>query len=327
MRAAPDDPMPPPAGARGRHRRTSARRRPAGRTVAIAAVLALLVALGVGAVGLVGLLDRSPAVDPLATPSVGSTPSPQPTASAPVQERHRLDLQRSVRVRGTTVTVDERYTLRQGTEVVLAPATSDPGPTLKNQGLRVVAQDGTEAPFTEPVALGTGRTLVLRGLFQLRYCPDLVPLAWPGLATVREQDFVVDVARSDEPLRTVAALCPRASSKAAPQRPLRGGLTAAEPRVATVRLTSSGRSALTVRALGAPSGLPLDGVGPACGPDCVARVRPGRPARVEVRPVEGCPRPSAATDRFPLLVEGSGRPTVVVVRVAGLGRWFARACG
>jgi hypothetical protein len=323
MRAAPDDPMPPPAGARGRHRRTSARRGPAWRTVALVTVVVLVV----GGAGLVALLnhDSAPA-DPLASPTVASTPSVKPTPSAPVPERQRLDLQRSVRVRGTTVTVDERYTLRQGTEVVLAPANGDAGPTLRNQGLRVVAQDGTEAPFTEPVALGAGRTLALRGLYQLRYCPDLVPLAWPGLAVVKDRDFVVDVARSDEPLRTSAAVCPKARSKATQQGRLRGTVTTSGPRVATVRLARSGRGALTVRALGAPSGLPLDGVGPACGPDCVTRVRSGRPARVEVRPVEGCPRPSAATDRFPLLVQGSGRPTVVVVRVTGLGRWFARAC-
>ena len=324
MQAAPDDPTPPPAGARGRHRRAPARRGFAWRTLALVAAVGLLVVAG----GLVTLLnhDESPPIDALPTPIVSPTTSRALTPSARPQERARLELRRTVRVRGTTVTVDERYTVRQGTEVVLAPTKADPGPPLKEQGLRVVAQDGTEAPFTEPVALGAGRTLALRGLYQLQYCPDLVPLAWPSLAVVKELNFVIDVVRSDEPLRTAAAVCPSARSKATKQRGLGADLTRFGPRAATVRLTWKGRGALTVLALGAPSGLPLDGVGAPCGRDCVARVRPGRPARIEVRPVEGCPRASAASDRLPLLVGDEGPPRVVAVQVAKLGRWFTGAC-
>ena len=265
--------------------------------------------------------------DPATTPSPSASSTPaQPTTTPPASDPSRIEVERRVEVNGTTVTVDERYTVQQGAEVVLAPQTVAGEPTLQLQALRTVAQDGTEAAFTDPVTVSLGRSLATRGVYRLRYCPDIISLAWPSTASVTGADYAVDVVRSDEPLRTAAAICPAARSDAKQEQQLRATVKKSGPRTATLTLTWSGKRDLTVVAIGAPSGLPLDGVGRPCGSECVADVRPGRKSRVELRPVEGCPRPAAASDRLPLLLNTSGQRTVRWVSAPGLGRWFAGAC-
>jgi len=285
-------------------------------------VVVAVIATAVVTVALTSRDDTSPTASP--TPS---SPSGQLSSTAtPASDPSLVEVDHHVEVNGTTVTVDERYTVRQGAEVVIAPRATGQGPTLQLRALRTVAEDGTEAPFADPVTVSLGRSLVLRGVYRLRYCPDVVPLAWPTTGAVTGEDFAVDVVRSDEPLRTVAAICPTARSDAKRELQLRASVAKSGPRTATLTLKWRGKHNLPVVAIGAPSGLPLDGAGRPCGSDCVAEVHHNRRSRLDLRPVEGCPRDAAATNRLPLLVGESRRPAVIWVNARGLGRWFASAC-
>ncbi|MFZ0324509.1 MAG: hypothetical protein WAN48_10300 [Actinomycetes bacterium] len=322
MDSAPDDPMPHTARARGRHRRAAARRFVPARVLVLAVVAAVVVA-AVGAAAVTASLVRDdPAPTPTATPP---SPSPDRSSSSP-QAASQVEVRREVQVNGTTVTVDEQYTVASGDDIALAPRTASSDPALGVKALRTVAQDGTEAPFTEPVLVSTGRSLSVRGVYELRYCPDLVPLAWPTTTTVRGAAFTVDVVRSDEPLRNASAVCPRATSQAVDDPRLTVTRFAASGRSALVRLLWRGPKPALVRGVGAPGGFPLDGVGRGCGSGCVARLAPGVPTGIEVRPVDGCPMRASGSDRLPLLVEVGSSSRIVRVDAAGLGRWFARAC-
>ena len=336
------DPPPPAAGAqprtvlpaanpaRGRHRDSSATRRAPSRLTALllagAALLVVAVAVALAVTSGAPAPD-STASSPRAASPTGATSKPSAVpSSTPLSGG--LALRRTVNVRGNTVTVDEQFEASASTPVVVAPRRSTADPALVPLSLRLVAQDGTEAPFDEPVTVNAGGSLTVRGLYRLRYCPDLVPLAWPSTVTVTTPGVPVDVVRSDEPLRNARAVCPGVPPESTAAPGLRVVAFSGSRAVATVRLVWTQRPRATLDAVGAPSGFPLDAVGPRCPGGCVAALVPGRRVAVQLRPVDGCPSSSQRSDGLPLLVSeaGGGRPQVVSVSVKGLGRWFSTAC-
>lgn len=258
----------------------------------------------------------------------GPTSAPQSAHPATALATDAVSVTRTVTVRGTTVTVLERYTASAGDPVVLTPGRSTGQATLLPLSLVSVAQDGSQTPFSSPVTIPAGGNASFRGVYRLRYCPDLVPVAWPVTATVSPSHTPVQVTRSDVPLREAAAVCPGVP----PSAVAAGGLHASawKPRsnVATLRLRWHGPGTLTVVAVGAPGGFPLQAVGRRCGAQCVTQVHPGATASLQLRPVENCPTSPQRSDGLPLLVR-TGRTsasTVVAVSVPGLGRWFSGAC-
>lgn len=272
-------------------------------------------------------------------PHSGSSADPAPTAlhpgdspgsvtTQPSPAADAVSVTRTVNVHGTTVTVVEKYTASSAAQVVLAPARGTGQVTLLPLSLMQVAQDGSQTPFTAPITVPAGGNATLRGVYRLRYCPDLVPLAWPTTSTVSPSSAAVQVTRSDVPLRTAAAVCPGVPPSAVAAGGLRASGWKARGGVATLRLRWHGSGTLTIVAVGAPGGFPLQGVGRRCGSQCVTQVHSGSAASLQLRPVEQCPTSAQRSDGLPLLVRTGHRhtSTVVAVSVPGLGRWFSNAC-
>jgi hypothetical protein len=305
-------------------------------------VLAALALLVVGGAAAVAVFRTSPtagdaagsaspaASGPTATPPAGGTSSTSTGAepsSGPVEAG--LALRRTVTVRGSSVTVVERLSATSSQAVVVAPRPRSDDPGLVPLSLRQVAQDGTASAFDAPVTLPAGGNLRLRGSYRLRYCPDLVPATWPTTFRVTSRGVPVEVVRSDEPLNNARAICPGVPPSARAEPALRVASWDPGRAVARLRLAWRGSQRATLEAVGAPSGFPLDAAGRRCGPACVSLLVPGRRVVLQLRPVDGCPSRSQASDGLPLLVAPVGRgraPEVVSVTVRGLGRWFSSAC-
>ena len=328
---ASQDPTPSAPEAHGRHRAASASRWGTRQTLlAAAGVLLLLVVGGAAAFVLLGN-DGTTTAGPSPSAPAGTTASsaattPATTSSPPVTGG--LGLKRTVTVRGSVVTVVERYTATAASPVVLAPLTGSGDTTLRPLSLQLVAEDGTVSPFRAPVTVNADGSVTVRGQYRLRYCPDLVPLAWPTTSRVTTPGVPVDVVRSDEPLRTARAVCPGVPPQATAAPQLRVARFTGRAGEASVRLVWSG-GPVRLAAVGAPSGFPLSAVPTAaerCGSDCLAPLRRGRPVTLTLRPVDGCPTRFQKSDGLPLLVERGGRTQVVSVSARGLGRWYVGAC-
>jgi hypothetical protein len=192
--------------------------------------------------------------------------------------------------------VEEKTRLVSGSTTRATPTSGAPqGLELTNA--ETLGADGRNTDFDHAVEIANGGSLTVRGTYRLTKCPDILPTTWPS--PVKYPDATRKYIRVDEPLSTASALCPRQRSRATTPKSLHATVVSVRP--AVVRLSWRGDSTLTVDAVGSASGVAALAPKRQCNSSCVARLRPGRSAQMQLEPVDPCP-PATHNDLLTLIV-------------------------
>ena len=187
---------------------------------------------------------------------------------------------------GTTVTVRESISLVGGGDVRVAPQSAKPAAGLVWLSSSLINEDGTTPAFDAPLALTEGGNVTIVGTYRLTRCPDLLPTSWPTPVKIVGGDWKRTFTRSQVPLRTARAICPRADSSAKELRGLSGVML--RSRAAVVRLRWEGKSPLVIEVVGAASEVAVLTRSSACKGECVAQIKRNSTARLALRPVDRC---------------------------------------
>ena len=197
-----------------------------------------------------------------------------------------IESTRDTKVNGTTVTVREEVSLVEGSDVRLAPENAEPAPGLSWRSSVLANDDGTTPTFDTPLALTSGGSITIEGTYRLTRCPDLLPTSWPTPLRIVGDDWTRTFTRTQVPLRTARAICPKGQSEAKELRGLSG--TMLRSRAAVVRLRWEGKSPLVVSLVGSASEVAVLTRSTACGGECVVQIRRNARARLALRPVDRC---------------------------------------
>jgi len=273
---------------RGRHRAP----RPARKSLApwwlVVAVIAVLAVLAGSAYLFVGKDDGDDANDaggPPATDGVSTAAtSPEPSGSSGTKSV--VEATRDTKVRGATVTVRESISLVGGADIRIAPENAKPAAGLEWRSSSLVNEDGTTPAFDAPLALTEGGNVTIVGTYRLTRCPDLLPTSWPTPVEIVGGNWERTFTRTQVPLRTARAICPKARSSAKELRGLSGAML--RSRAAVVRLRWEGKSPLVIDVVGAASEVAILTRSSACKGDCVAQIKRNSTARLALRPVDRC---------------------------------------
>jgi hypothetical protein len=270
----------------GRHRAPKPAQKPVAGLWVIVAVVGVLAMLA-GSAYL--LLDseggRTPATDGVDEVDTSlESPSVSPGGDSPASSS--VEATRDTKVRGTTVTVRESVSLVGGGDVRVAPQTTKPAAGLVWRSSSLLNEDGTTPTFDAPLALTEGGSVTIVGTYRLTRCPDLLPTSWPTPLKIVGGDWKRIFTRSQVPLRTARAICPKADSSAKELRGLSGVML--RSRAAVVRLRWEGSSPLVVEVVGAASEVAVRTRSSACRGECVAAIKRNSTARLALRPIDRC---------------------------------------
>jgi len=250
--------------------------------VAVIALLALVVA-GAGSAYLLFQDDPSPSPD--ASDEVSGPVTPTATSDSS-KTKSVVEATRDTKVRGATVTVRESISLVGGTEVRIAPDDAKPAAGLQWRSSSLVNEDGTTPAFDAPLALTEGGSITIVGTYRLTRCPDLLPTSWPTPVKIVGGNWERTFTRTQVPLRTARAICPKANSSAKELRGLSGVML--RSRAAVVRLRWEGKSPLVIDIVGAASEVAVLTRASACKGECVTQIKRNSTARIALRPVDRC---------------------------------------
>lgn len=209
-----------------------------------------------------------------------------PESPSDSQASSSVEATRDTKVRGTTVTVRESISLVGGGDVRVAPQSAKPAAGLVWLSSSLINEDGTTPAFDAPLALTEGGNVTIVGTYRLTRCPDLLPTSWPTPVKIVGGDWKRTFTRSQVPLRTARAICPRADSSAKELRGLSGVML--RSRAAVVRLRWEGKSPLVIEVVGAASEVAVLTRSSACKGECVAQIKRNSTARLALRPVDRC---------------------------------------
>ncbi|MCZ3387162.1 MAG: hypothetical protein LH630_09410 [Actinomycetia bacterium] len=294
--------------AHGRHRASAPPRRSRRRPLLVIGLLVLIVGIGADAV-LLWPDDTSPPDASISSrPSISTSDSaPSPSAATAI-----VGSTRGVTVDGDTVTIEEVSTVVDGAAVRAIPTDLIPL-GLQLIDASIVTPDGRTKSFDSPITIDASGSLTVRSRYRLTECPDIVPTLWPSPA-----DFpgaTRSYLRLDGPLHTASAICPRMNSAAERLSGLSG--TAIDGSPALVRLTWGGPQPLTIKAIGAASGVAAIVANPDCDASCVATLPPGGTAELQLQPVDPCP-PATDSNRLTLVVMRDDASSTIALDVSGL---------